>query len=72
MVAYTHKELGMYLVTYMNCDTVPYLLLVQYKGGLSDIEFTVTLFSNASMVFLRFLQIVCISSYIRGRIVHFR
>ena len=40
----------MHLVTYMNCDTVPFLLLVQYKGGLSEIEFTVTLFSNASMV----------------------
>ena len=32
MVAYTHKyakELGMHLVTYLNCDTVPFLLLVQ-------------------------------------------
>ena len=47
----------MHLVTYMNCDTVPFLLLVQYKGGLSAIEFTVTLFSNASMVFLPFSQI---------------
>ena len=62
----------MHLVTYMNCDMVPFLLLVQYKGGLSEIEFTVTLFSNASMVFLPFSQILCISSYIRGRIVHFR
>ena len=61
----------MHLVTYMNCDTVPFLLLVQYKGGLSEIEFTVTLFSNASIGFLPFLQILCISSYIRSRIVHF-
>ena len=38
---YTHmrKGLGMHLVTYMNSDTVPFLLLVQYKGGLSEIEF---------------------------------
>ena len=62
----------MHLVTYMNCDMVPFLLLVQYKGGLSEIEFTVTLFSNVSMVFLPSLQILCISSYIRGGIVHFR
>ena len=61
----------MHLVTYMNCDTVPFLLLVQYKGGLSEIEFTVSLFSNASMVFLPFSQILCISFYIRGGIVHF-
>ena len=56
----------MHLVTYMNCDTVPFLLLVQYKGGLSEIAFTVTLFSNASMVFLPFSQILCISSYKRS------
>ena len=62
----------MHLVTYMNCDTVPCLLLVQYKGGLSEKEFIVTLFSNASMVFIPFLQILCISSYIKGGIVHFR
>ena len=68
---YIRKGLGMHLVTYMNCDTVPFLLLVQYKGGLSEIEFTVTLFSNTSMVFLPFSQILCISSYIRSGIVHF-
>ena len=62
----------MHLVTYMNYDTVPFLLLVQYKGGLSEIEFTVTLFSNVSMFFLPFSQILCISSYIRSSIVHFR
>ena len=61
----------MHLVIYTNCDTVPFLLLVQYKGGLSEKEFTVTLFSNASMVFLPLSQILCISSYIKGRIVHF-
>ena len=65
------KGLGMHLVIYTNCDTVPFLLLVQYKGGLSGIEFTVTLFSNAGMIFLSFLQILCISSYIKGRIAHF-
>ena len=55
----------------MNCDTVPFLLLVQYKGGLSEIEFTVTLFSNAGMIFLSFSQILCISLYIKGGIAHF-
>ena len=52
--AFICKELGMHLVTYMNWDMVPFLLLVQYKGGLSEIEFTVTLFSNVSMGFLLF------------------
>ena len=36
------KGLGMHLVTYTNRDTVPFLLLVQYKGRLSEIEFTVS------------------------------
>ena len=48
-----------------------FLLLVQYKGGLSEIEFTVTLFSNASMVFLPFSQILCIFTCVKGGIVHF-
>ena len=61
----------MHLVIYTYCDTVPFLLLVKYKGGLSVIEFTVTLFSNAGMVFLPFSQFLCISSYIKGGIVHF-
>ena len=61
----------MHLVIYTNCDSVPFLLLVQYKGGLSEIEFTVTFFSNVGMVFLPFSQILCISSYIKGRIAHF-
>ena len=52
----------MHLVTYMNCDTVPFLLLVQYKGGLSEIEFSFTLFSNGSIVFLLFSQILSIFS----------
>ena len=61
----------MHLVIYTNCDTVHFLLLGQYKGGLSEIEFTVTLFSNASIGFLPFSQIFCISFYIKGGIVHF-
>ena len=61
----------MHLVSYMICDMVPFLLLVQYKGGLSVIEFTFTLFSNAGMVFLPFSQILCISSYIKRGIVNF-
>ena len=61
----------MHLVIYTNCDTVPFLLLVQYKGVFSEIEFTVTLFSNVGMVFLPFSPFLCISSYIKGRIVHF-
>ena len=42
----------MHLVIYMNCDMVPFLLLVQYKGGFSEIGFTVTLFINGSITFL--------------------
>ena len=52
----------MHLVFYTNCETVPFLLLVRYKGGLSEIELTVTLFSNAGMVFLPFSQILRFSS----------
>ena len=69
--AQIRKGLGMHLVIYTNCDTVPFLLLVQYKGDLSEIEVTVTSFSNMGMIFLSFLQILCISSYIKGRIAHF-
>ena len=69
--AQIRKGLGMHLVTYTKRDTVPFLLLVQYKGGLSEIEFTVTLFSNASMILLSFLKILCISFYIKGGIAHF-
>ena len=42
----------MHLVTYTNRDTVPFLLLVQYKGGLSEMEFIVSLSSNACMISL--------------------
>ena len=70
--AQIRKGLGMHLVTYTNCDTVPFLLLVQYKGGLSEIEFTVSLFSNAGMILLSFLKILCILLYIKGGIIaHF-
>ena len=69
--AQKRKGLGMHLVTYTNRDMVPFLLLVQYKGSLSEIEFTVTLFSNASMIFSSFLKIMCISSYIKGEIALF-
>ena len=61
----------MHLVTNRNSDTVPFLPLVQYKGGLSEIEITVTLFSNAGMILLSFSKILCISSYIKGGIAHF-
>ena len=61
----------MHLVTYTNSDTVPFLLLVQYNGGLSEIEFTVTLFSNTGMILLSFLKILYISTYIKGGIAHF-
>ena len=61
----------MHLVIYTNCDTVPFLLLVQYKGGLSEIEFTGTLFSNVGMIFLSFSRILCITSYIKDGIAHF-
>ena len=65
------KGLCMHLVTYSNRDTVPFLQLVQYKGGLSEIEFTVTLFSNKGMTLLSFVKILCISSYKKGGIAHF-
>ena len=39
----------MHLVTYMNWDTVPFLILVQYKGGLSEMEFSVSILSNRSI-----------------------
>ena len=61
----------MHMVTYTNRDTISFLLLVQYKGGLSEIEFTVSLFSNVSMILLSFLKILCISLYIKGGIAHF-
>ena len=60
----------MHLVTYTNCDTVPFLLLVKYKDGLSEIEFIVSLFSNACMILLLFLKILCTSHYIKGGIAH--
>ena len=69
--AQIRKGLGMHLVTYTNRDTVSFLLLVQYKGGLSEIEFTVTLFSNEGMIWLPFSKILCISSFIKGGIAHF-
>ena len=69
--AQIRNGLGMHLVTYTNGDTVPFLLLVQYKGDLSEIEFTVSLFNNAGMILLSFLKILCTSSYIKGRIAHF-
>ena len=69
--AQIRKGLGMHLVIYTNCDTVPLLVLVQYKGGLSEIEFTVTLFSNTGMIFLSFSQILCISSCIKDGVAHF-
>ena len=61
--AQIRKGLGMHLVT-------TFLLLVQYKGGLSEIEFTVSLFSNACMILLLFLKIMCTSHYIKGGIAH--
>ena len=71
--AQIRKGLGMHLVTYTNRDTVPFLLLVQYKGGLSEIELIVSLFSNACMIllpFLKILEILCTSLYIKGGIAH--
>ena len=67
------KGLGMHLVTYTNRDTGPVLLLVQYNGGLSEIEFIVSLFSDACMIlllFLKILEILCTSLYIKGGIAH--
>ena len=52
--AQIRKGLGKHLVTYTNRDMVPFLPLVQYKGGLSEIEFIVSLLSNAGMILLSF------------------
>ena len=68
--AQIRKGLGMHLVTYTNRDTVPFLLLVQYKGGLSEIEFIVSLFCNACMILLLFLKILCTSHFIKNGIAH--
>ena len=71
--AQIRKGLGTHLVTYTNRDTVPFLLLVPYKGGLSEIEFTVSLFSNGCMILLpilKILEIMCSSLYIKGGIAH--
>ena len=57
----------MHLVTYTNRDTVPFLLLVQYKGGLSEIEFIVSFFSNVGIILLSFLKILCIFFLYKGR-----
>ena len=55
----------MHLVTYTNRDTLPFLLLVQYKGGLSEIEFIVPLFSYIILHdFVTFLEDL-------GDLVHF-
>ena len=67
------KGLGMHLVNYINLDTVPFLLLVQKKGGLSEMEFIVSLSSNActiSLLFLKILEILCTFHYIKGGISH--
>ena len=68
--AQIRKGLGMHLVTYTNRDTVPFLPLVQYKGGLSEMEFIVSLSSNACMILLLFLKILFTSHYIKGGIAH--
>ena len=39
----------MHLVTHMNLDTIPFVILVQYKGDLSEMEFTISILSNASI-----------------------
>ena len=70
LYAQIRKGLGMHLVTYTNRDTVPFLLLVQYKGGLSEMEFIVSLSSNACMILCFFLEILCTSHYIKGGISH--
>ena len=63
----------MHPVTYTSRDRGPFLLLVQYKGSLSEIEFIVSLFSNACMILLlslKILEILCTSLYIKGGIAH--
>ena len=66
---YAQISKGLGMVTYTNRDTVPFLL-VQYEGGLSEIEFIVALSSNVCMILLLFLKILCISHYIKSGIAH--
>ena len=71
--AQIRKGLGMHLVTYTNHDTVPFLLIVQLNGGLSEMEFIVSLFYNActiSLLFLKILEILCTFHYIKDGISH--
>ena len=71
--AQIRKGLGMHLVTYSNHDTVPFLLIVPIKGGLSEMEFIVSIFINActiSLLFLNILEILCIFQYIKDGISH--
>ena len=71
--AQIHKGLGVHLVTHTNRDMVPFLLYVQYKGGLSEKEFIVSLSSNACMIlllFLKILEILCTYHYIKSGIAH--
>ena len=68
--AQIRKGLGMHLVTYRNRDTVLFLLLVQLKGGLSEMEFIVSLSSNACMIALLFLKIMEILCTFQGGISH--
>ena len=71
--AQIRKGLGMHLVTYTNRDTGFFLTNSPIKGGLSEMEFIVSLFSNActiSLLFLKILEILCTSHYIKDRISH--
>ena len=73
LYAQIRKGLGMHLVTYTNRVTVPFLLIVKLKGGLSEMEFIVSLFSNActiSLLFLKILEILCTFHYIKDGISH--
>ena len=64
----------MHLVTYTNPDTVPFLLLIIYKGGLIEFDrIHCVFFNNACMILLlllKILEILCTSQYIKGEIAH--
>ena len=71
--AQIRRGLGMHLVTYSNHDTVLFLLIVPIKGGLSEMEFIVSIFINAytiSLFFLNISEILCVFQYIKDGISH--
>ena len=67
------KGLGMHLVTYLNHDTVPFLLIVPIKGRfVRDGIHCVYIYQRLhdSLLFLNISEILCIFQYIKDGISH--